>query len=82
MPCFDFGYNLYHLDAEVAQLVELLPSKQKVAGSSPVLRSRINKPPGNCKPGGFFNAFTAWKTVFIKKYNVFGLILADYYLVP
>ncbi len=25
--------------AEVAQLVELLPSKQKVAGSSPVLRS-------------------------------------------
>ncbi len=33
------------MDAEVAQLVELLPSKQKVSGSSPVLRSISLKSP-------------------------------------
>lgn len=32
--------EIYGNDAEVAQLVELLPSKQEVAGSSPVFRSK------------------------------------------
>ena len=35
------------MDAEVAQLIEHLPSKQNVAGLSPVFRSSLNSPFGD-----------------------------------